>query len=185
MRTRVMKGFIAATLLFVSVAGARSQGMPNMAPPAEVKAAEFLVGKFKGSANFYFGGQKSASACTAKAEKTLDGRWIQTKISYQMKMQGMPDMTVEGMHMLTYDPAVKQYVAWWFDGTASTVMRMAGNFEGDKLVLISDPVPMEPGGPPAVARSTWWKKGDGVGFTLEMKQGDSWAPMIDGEFHKG
>ena len=65
-------------------------------------------------------------SCSAKGERTLNGRYVHTMINYKMKMQGMPDMNVEGMHMLTYDPAAKQYVAWWFDGTASTVMRMAG-----------------------------------------------------------
>ena len=163
---------------------ASAQGMPNMAPPAEMKAADFLVGNFKGTANFYFNGQKSPSECVFKAERALNGRFIRMVVSYRMKMQGMPDMNTEGMQMLTYDPAAKQYAVWWFDGMASSAMHMAGNFDGDKLVLTSDPTPMQPGGPAAVSRFTWWKKGNTVDCLLEMKQGDSWTPFMDGEFRK-
>lgn len=181
-----MRGFLATTLLFGSMIGfAHAQGMPSVAPPPEMKAVDFMVGNFKGTANFYMNGQKSPSPCSVKSERALNDRYVHTMIDYQMKMQGMPDMKIAGMHMLTYDPAGKQYVAWWFDGTASTVMHMTGNFDGDKLVLVSDPTPMEPGGPAGVMRTTWWKKGSEVDYLLEMKQGDSWTTFMDGEFHKG
>lgn len=160
--------------------------MPDTTPPPEMKAVDFLIGNFKGTANFYFNGQKSPAPCTIKAERALNDRYIHTMISYEMKMQGMPDMKIAGMHMLTYDPAAKSYAAWWFDGTASVVSHMTGNFDGTKLVLLSDPVAAEPGGQqPSVMRTTWWKNGAEVDYLLEMKQGDQWIKFMDGEFHKG
>lgn len=180
-----MRGFIAATLLLASmVAIAPAQGMPDMTPPAEMKATDFLLGNFKGTANFYRGTEKTAAACSFKSERALNDRFVRMAISYQMKMQGMPDMNTEGMEMLTYDPAAKQYAIWWFDGLASTAMHFTGNFDGEKLVFLSDASPVESGGAPGVSRFTWWKNGDALDCSLEMKQGDKWVPFMDAEFHK-
>jgi hypothetical protein len=180
-----MRGFLAAALLFISLVGiAGAQGMPDTTPPAELKAVDFLVGNFKGEATFYFGPSKMTSTCTAKGERALNGRYIHTMIGYEMKMQGMPNSIIQGMHMLTYDPQAKQYVAYWFDGTVSYAMHMVGNFDGNKLVMISDPTATEPGGPVGIMRSTWWKTDKGAGFSLEVKQGDNWSTMMDGTFEK-
>ena len=180
-----MRGFLASVLLFIASLGiAHAQGMPDMSPPAEMNAVQFMTGNFKGNVNFYFNGQKAASTCTSKAERELNDRYLHTMITYEMPMPGTKPMKMQGMHMLTYDPQAKQYVAYWFDGTVPYAMHMTGNFDGDKLVLISDPTPMEPGGPLGVMRSSWWKTSKGVGFSLEVKNGDAWSPLMDGEFTK-
>ncbi len=173
-----MKGWFAAIVLFVSMIGV-AQAQMAMGPAPEMKAVDFLVGHFKGNANFYFNGQKSSGPCEATTERVLNSCFVQSHINY--KMSGM-DMA--GMHVLTYDAKTKQYVSYWFDSTASNDMHLKGNFEGDKLVLVSEPTDVEGMGK-IVMRSTWWKNKDGsVGFGLDMQQGEKWIPMMDGEFKK-
>lgn len=155
-----------------------------MGPAPEMKAVEFLAGNYKGEANYYWNGQKSSGPCNAKAEKALNDCYMHSMITYHMAMPGMPVSDMSGMHMLTYDRKTKQYVSFWFDSTATNDMHSKGNFEGDKLVLVSDPTEIEGMGK-VVMRSSWWKtKDDGVGFSLEMQQGDKWVPMMDGLFKK-
>lgn len=154
-----------------------------MAPAPEMKAVDFLAGNFKGDATFYFGGQKSSGPCKAKAERALNDHFMQSMINYKMAMPGMPEMDMAGMHLLTYDPAAKQYVSWWFDSTAAVSMRLTGNFAGDKLVLVSDQTDV-PGMGKVVMRSCWWKTAKGVGFSLEMQNKDKWDPMMEGEMKK-
>ena len=179
-----MRGLIASVLLFASMVGVTyAQGM-DTTPPAEMKAADFLKGNYKGQVTFHFGPQTMTGSCTAKSERWLNDRYLRTMIGYTMKTPGAPDTKVEGMHMLSYDPQTKQYVGYWFDGTVSFAMHMTGNFDGDKLVMISDPTPMESGGPTGIMRSSWWKTNDGISFSLELKQGDNWMPMMEGTFKK-
>ncbi|MEA2553150.1 MAG: hypothetical protein QOJ65_1326 [Fimbriimonadaceae bacterium] len=146
-------------------------------PTEELNKVDFLLGDWTGEESMM--GQKSTSK--THSEWALGGRYVRTNVTYQMGPAAPP---VEGMHMLTYDPDKKVYTAWWYDSAAPNVMSMKGNFEGDKLVLISDPTPM-PNMPDAIFRSTWWKKGDkGLGFTLDIKEGDKWITMVDGDYKK-
>jgi hypothetical protein len=175
-----MKGILAVFALTFSLAGiAGAQGMMSMDPPKEMQAVSFLSGDHKGSVNFYFGRQRTPSTCSSNGEKTLNDHFLELKITYAM--QGM---TMQGMHLLTYDPVAKQYVGWWFDSSASNAMHLTGNFVGDKLVLVSDPTKVDGVGT-MIMRSSWWKKGDSIGFSLESKDGDKWTPMMDGDLKKG
>ena len=181
-----MRGLLASVLLFASMIGiAHAQQGMDLTPPPEMSAVNFLVGNFKGNVNFYYGDQKSSGHCTAKSEKVLNGRYMHTMISYDMPMPGGSPMKMEGMHVLTFDPAAKQFVSYWFDGSVSYAMHSTGNIDANgKLVLVSDPTPMSPGGPTGVMRSTWWKTDNGVAFSLETQQGDKWMPLMDGVFTK-
>jgi len=179
-----MRGFFAAVVLFVSMAAASAQRMDTN-PPAEMKAIDFLLGDYQGPANMHAGPQTMPSTCTAHAERALNSRFVRSTITYTMDMGGGAKMSIEGMMLLTYDTTAKNYVGWWYDGTSYKVMHMTGNFEGDKLVLISDPIdPMVPGGTPQPTRSIWAKTADGVTFNLDVKNGDKWDPLMDGAFKK-
>ncbi len=181
-----MRGILAAAVLFASMIGfAHAQDMSAMMAPApEMKAVEFLMGEFKGTANFSFGGEKTSGPCSAKSAKAMTDHFIQTNIKYTMKLPGMPDMVTEGMHLLTYDPQAKQYVSWWFDSMATNSMHLTGKFEGDKLVMVSEPTDI-PGMGKVVMRSSWWKaKDNSIGSSLEMQQGDKWVPMMETELKK-
>ena len=160
--------------------GFAQEGMPPV-PTEELKRVDFMTGEWSGTDIMYFAGQKSTSTSKSKSDTILGGRYIRTMVEYTM--EGMPAMT--GMHMLTYDAEKKAYVGWWFDSMAPGVMRMEGNFEGDKLIMVSDPTPI-PGMPGnQTMRATWNKNGDkGVMFKLELKQGDKWEPMIEGDYKK-
>jgi len=178
-----MKSVIAAFVLFVSMVGI-AHGQMTMGPAPEMKDVDFLVGHFKGTANFYFNGQKSSGPCEANTERVMNKCFVQSHIKYSMTMPGMSPMDMAGMHLLTYDAKTKQYVSYWFDSTATNDMHLKGNFDNGKLVLVSEPTDIEGMGK-VVMRSTWWKNTNGsVGFGLDMQQGEKWVPMMDGSFKK-
>lgn len=149
-------------------------------PTEELKKLDFLVGDYSGTEKISFGPQTANSKSNSKGEMMLGGRYLHTVVDYTI--EGAP--TMHGMHMLTYDPVKKSYECWWFDSETSAPMHLSGNFIGDKLVVTSDPTDM-PGMGKVVIRTSWWKNGDkGVRFLLEMQQGDTWATMMDGDYHK-
>jgi hypothetical protein len=176
-----MRGILSVFLvLCVTLGLAQDMGMPPI-PTEELKKVDFLVGEWGGKDKMFFGGQESESTSKTKGEMVLGGRYIRGVVTYMMA--GSPPM--EGMHLLTYDPEKKAYVAWWFDSAAPNVMEMSGNFEGDKLVMVSKPVSVPGMTGEQVFRSSWWKKGDkGLMFSLELKTGDTWSKMIEGDYQK-
>jgi hypothetical protein len=83
--------------------------------------------------------------------------------------------------MTSYDPAKKEYVAWWFDSMAPGVLEMRGQLTGQVLVLKSQPIEI-PGMPGKHAfRATYGLKGSGKYlFRLEMNSGEGFYKMMEG-----
>lgn len=168
---------MAVTL--VAAMGFAQMGEPI--PTDELKKVQFLVGDYSGKEKVTMMSPTPVdSTSKSHGEMKLGGRYLQTHVEYNIT--GAPTMT--GMHMLTYNAAKKMYEAWWFDSEVTGAMHMTGNFEGDKLVLTSDPTPM-PGMGDAIMRVSWWKNGEkGVRFNLDMKQGDKFVTVMDGDYQK-
>jgi len=176
-----MKSLIVAAALIGSTAFA-GQGMQMPPPPPELQKVAFMTGKWAGTMKIYgMGPNPSNGKASIVAKKTMDNRYIQA--DHVMSMGQMGKM--EGMHLLSFDPFKKAFVAFWFDSSSPGVMEMTGNFQGTSLIMISKPTSI-PGMPePMTMRSTYVKQSNTrYTFKLEHKQGDKWAPMITGEYRK-
>ena len=94
-------------------------------------------------------------------------------------------MKIEGRHLMTYDPAKKDWGGWWFESMAPGAMEMHGTADAKMVRLTSGPTPV-PGMPePQVFRSTWTKTGARTAhFVLEMKTGETWTKSIVGDFKR-
>jgi hypothetical protein len=169
-----------AAALSVGVAAAADsssstpEGMP-VGPSPELKKLEFLVGKCSGSGKFYMPGQNPMDwTCSDKTTWTKDGRYIrsESKVSY-------PGMGAEvSTTMIAYDQQAKVYRLWRYSSFMTLPIEATGNFEGEKLVFVTEPC--EKG---MVFRVTFEPKEKGkVAFLLEMKNGDSFDKGQDGIF---
>ena len=163
--------------LAILVANAQMMGGK---PPKELAKVNFMLGTWKGSETMGgMGGPPSTSRSTVTTVKKLNGRYYSG--THIMKTK---EGTMEGMHMLTYDPAKKAYVAYWFDSEAAGAMEMTGNFVGKSLVMVSKPMDM-PGMGQQTFRATWTPNGArGLSFKLEGKAGDKWATYITGTYKR-
>jgi hypothetical protein len=180
-RRNTMKSTILGALLLATTAFA-GQGMQVPPMPKEFSKANFFLGKWTGTEKVHgMGGAPVNAKGTFTGKRALGDRYIQSLHVMDMGKQGKMD----GMHLLSYDTFKKQFVAFWLDSSNPQVMEMSGNFNGNKLVMISKPTPI-PGMPePIVMRATWTKLSTTkVTFSLDMKQGDKWAPMIEGNYRK-
>jgi hypothetical protein len=177
-----MKIFLAAGLLLAAAVTFAQEMMP-MAPPKELKRVEsWFVGKWTSTSKMSDMGQgMSTMKGNSVGMKVLGGMYIQQNHSMNMGKMGK----MSGMYIMTYDPAKKQYIAWWYDSSAPGQMEMSGNFQGDKLIMISKPTPIPGMAEPAIMRATWQKKpGNKIQFVLEMKQGDKWGKMMESDYKK-
>ena len=176
-----MKSILVATLL-LSASAFAGQGMQIPPPPKELAKANFFVGKWAGPMKLYgMGSAPMTVKGSMSGKKTLDNRYIQSMHLMDMGKSGK----MEGMHLLSYDPMKKQFMAFWFDSSAPGVMEMAGNFQGNQLIMVSKPTEI-PGMPaPMVMRATWTKVSNSkLTFKLQSKDGDKWTPMIEADFRK-
>jgi len=175
-------------LTFIAVLALSSVGLCQdmaamMKVPDEVQKLDFLVGTWTGKETYHMGPQESSSDVTINCTKELNGRFI-----HSMEKMNMMGMDASGMSMITYNPDEKTYKGWWFDSMSASAMEVTGNFEGEKLVLVSKPM-TGPGMPqPTAMRASWAPKdATHVSFTLEQQvQGSTdWTNVISGEYTKG
>lgn len=151
-----------------------------MPPPKELNAVAFLMGNFTANMTFHMGPETSPSKGTIKCVKALGGMWIEAFHTYDMG-----GMKMLGRHLLTYDPAQKMYVGYWFDQAAPGAMELSGKLNGNTLTLISKPVAVPGMEGMQTFRATYVKKdAKHVTFRLETKAGAKWEPAIVGTFTK-
>jgi len=176
-----MRQIFVLTTFLCSTAFA-GQAMQALPPMPELAKVSFLAGKWTGNLKVYgMGPNPVPCKATLVGNKTLDNRYIQTNHTMDMGKNGK----MQGMFLASYDQLKKQYVAFWFDSSAPSVMEMRGNFQGTSLIMVSKPVEV-PGMPgPMTMRTTFTKKSNSqYDFKLESKEGDKWTPMIVGGYRK-
>ncbi len=71
-----------------------------------------------------------------------------------------------------------KYVGVWFDSISTQYMTLEGNFDGAKLVLMSDPVDMGPAGKHSFRIVYEAKSAKEVTFALDMKQGEEFMNFM-------
>jgi hypothetical protein len=171
---------LCAALLVVPFARAQDDAMMQPVPD-EMKLVSFMTGHWEAKLKMTWGPEPVEGTGTSHGEMVLDGRYVRSMHTYSPP--GMPPMT--GMHVMTFDPAQKKWVAWWFDSTSPGALEMSGDLVGDTLTMVSKPTEM-PGMPgPFVMRTTWKKASDTrYSFKLEMQQGDQWSTLMEGDYVK-
>jgi hypothetical protein len=171
---------VTALVLATSFAPAQDPMMP--APPAELKAISWMLGDYTTDLKMYEPGQTEGVPVpgTTTAKMSLGDVYIESR--FEADMGGMK---MTGLQMTSYDPAKKQYVAWWFDSMAPGVLEMRGSLTGQVLVLKSEPIEI-PGMPGKHAfRATYGLKGAGKYlFRLEMNSGQGFYKMMEGMMTK-
>jgi len=167
--------FIFAALLGTYVGWAQAPEIPTK----ELAKLEFMLGKWEGEDTIYSGAQGVKSKGSAETTKTAGGRYIHAVQTYELT-----GMKIEGLHLLTFDPSKKKYRTWYVDSTSSEAIVFTGDFEGSKLVLVSDPVSI--GGLPngTVMRATYWQDAGKNHFLLEMKSGEKFEKIITSVYSK-
>jgi len=176
-----MKKLLTFALCFAAFGIANAQ-MGNVPTPPEFKKVAFFAGPWHGSVVMQGMGMPPTKATgTMNGKVILDGKYIQSMSITKMGKAG----SMEGTHLISYDPFKKQFVAFWFDSSAPGVMEMSGNFQGSKLVMTSKPTEI-PGMPePAIMRVTWSRPSTSkLEMLLEMKQGDKWAKLIESKYSR-
>jgi hypothetical protein len=176
-----MKRLIPFLLLAVcALSFAQDQGgMMDMRPPKELKAAEFLLGRWSGRETFYENGKGTSGRATITCTKEMNGRFL-----HGMHTSSMGGDSMKGLHLLSYDPQIKKYRAYWFDSASSEAMELTGTLTGNKLIMVSKPTDV-PGMPGVVFRSTWTRKSPrALGMVLDMQMGGKWVKVIDGNYPK-
>ncbi|MFY9233622.1 MAG: DUF1579 family protein [Fimbriimonadaceae bacterium] len=170
---------VLITLAVIASCWSMGQEM-DVTPPKEMKNLSFLVGNFRGSETYDFGGGPQKGASTIRSAIGVGGRWLVGTHSSKSKT-----MNLEGHHMLSYDKDMKKYRAWWFDNAGSYAMEMNGNFKGKTLVMTSLPTPVPGMAEPMVMRASWTPVGSrGLKFVLETQQGGQWMKIMEGSYRK-
>lgn len=171
--------YLSGLSFIVAVALAGAQDFKPAKPPEELKQASFILGNWEGKEKFTFGGMKSEGTGGHHIQVALGGRFVESH--YRGKNSSMGDM--EGRLLLCYDPESKKFKSWWFDAAAPGALEMEGNVKGESLIMESKPMEM-PGMGVQTFRAIFTKKGEQLTFELSMKQGSSWAPMIEAIYSK-
>ncbi len=167
-----------AALAILTAPGFTRQAPPAPVPPKELKAIAFTKGDWTGDLKMYEPGSTKTSPMKAKIDSAdaMNGMYIESR--FDADMGGIP---MKGLQLTTYDPAKKQYVAYWFDSMAPGVLELRGTLKGGVLVLVSKAVPM-PGMPGRHAfRATNTPRGaNQMLYRLEMNSGKGWSKLFDG-----
>jgi len=166
-----------AILCVVSAHSTSLQGPPMPKPPAELRKIGWLKGSWDADLKMFEGGKQVGTAKgPVNTTDSLGNMFLETR--FESNMGGM---AMKGLQMTSYDPAKKQYVAFWFDNMGPGGLELWGSLKGQTLVLTSKPVAV-PGMPGKMAfRSTNAMKGaNTMMFRLEMNSGKGWGKMLEG-----
>jgi hypothetical protein len=171
-----MTSLLTALVLTVAAAPAQDPMMP--APPAELKSLNWMVGDFTTDFKMYEPGQTEGVPIPGSISSKMSLGDVYIESRFEADMGGMK---MTGLQMTSYDPAKKEYMAFWFDSMAPGVLELRGKLTGQVLTLVSKPIEI-PGMPGKHAfRATNGLKGAGkVLFRLEMNSGQGWYKMMEG-----
>lgn len=146
---------------------------------AELKKLEFLVGNFAGDEKAFIEGGEVPFTADIQSVWDLGGRYVRQ--SHESKLMGED---WHGLLLLTFDPDIKKYRAWWFDNGASKPMEMTGAFEGDALVMLSKPYALS-GAPLLEYRVQFKPKStEVIDFRLDSRKDKdtAYAPVIEATY---
>lgn len=171
---------LARLIGFVSLAFAATAAIAQMPAeiPKELKDLEWMLGEWSGKATWEFPGAPKMEA-EMSFTTVWDGPFM--KSTSAQDMGGMK--VIETMYM-AWDADKKRFSSWTFTNFAATPRIEHATMEGGNFVAISEPWSI--GMPePMISRATTIRKSDTeFEFTLELKDGETWAKAGWGTFKK-
>lgn len=161
---------------------ALAQEMPDMKPPKEMEKLHSLAGTWKGKEKHFEPGNATPHEVnsTINYAMTLGGHFLRG--DYNGVMPGMGTFT--GMIMLSFDPAIKKYVMYWFDSMSNTGMRAESSTMGPKWIFVSEEFEMPGMGKTRMRTTIDVKSPTSYNMTVEMQMGDQWQKFLDGVYTK-
>ena len=156
--------------------------MPDMTPPKELAKMHPLIGTWKGKEKHFEPGNATPIEVDATIVNTLalGGHFIRG--DYKTSIPGMGEFS--GMQMISFDPATKKYVIYWFDSMSNTGMRGESSSTGPSFVFVSEPVDMPGMGKTKMRITTTTTSATAFTMTVEMQMGDQWHKFLDGSYTK-
>lgn len=150
----------------------------NLAPPAEVKKFDWMVGEWTSTSKWTMPGMEPMDV-TSSFKADWDGQFLrQTSVA---DFGGFMKMT-ETMY-LGYDAGKGEYFSWAFTNFAPSPRIEHGKLTGDTLVMVCDAWDVM--GEVSSSRATLTKVGnDELKFKLEFKEDDKWATVTEGVYRR-
>jgi len=160
-----------AALLAFAVAPAQEK------PSTEMERIAWMLGDWSGKVKWSMKGMNEAVEMPYKA--VMEGNFMKSTSSFQMM-----GMSFSETSYLCWDAGKKRYSSYTFTNFAPTPRVEHGTFEGDKMVMLSEPWSVGPEGP-TTSRATVIKKSEKeVHFLLEFKEGEKWVKTAEAKFTK-
>lgn len=158
------------------LAASLCMAQPNTEPSDEVKKFDWMVGDWESSSVWNIAGMENA--VEAKVSIVWDGQFLRHTSVNDFGMMVMTETMMFG-----YDAKNR----WYYSSAYTNISPMPrveyGRLVGSTLVMISDP--WEITDDVAVSRVTIVKVSDDeYTFTLEFKEGDSWALVNESTFKR-
>ncbi|MEO7453265.1 MAG: DUF1579 family protein [Fimbriimonadales bacterium] len=173
---------LVSTILLGSMALAQEPEMPDMTPPKEMEKLHALVGTWKGKEKHFDPGNTTPMEvdATITNKLTLGGHFLQG--DYKTSIPGFGEFS--GLQMISFDPATKKYVIYWFDSMSNTGLRGESTTMGPKFTFVTDEVEMPGMGKTKMRITTTTVNASSYTMTVEMTMGDSWHKFLDGTYTK-
>ncbi len=149
--------------------------VPDMAPPAEVKKFDWMIGEWTGKSSFTMP-EMPPMDVTMSIKCEWDGQFMK-----QVAVNDFGMIKMTETFYLGYDPESKKYVSYAFTNFSPVPRIERGTVDGETLVMVSDP--WAAGGETHVSRATMTKvNADTLKLKLEFKDGDKWIAAMDATF---
>jgi len=146
-------------------------------PIRHLRRLEFLVGDFRGVETLY-----PPEREPVRFVAHLTGRWETCERFIRMDFYAnIPGVCVETFHaMITYTPSRGSYRMWIYAASQEEPVHAPGDFDGEKLVFLSDPTAMMWG--MQRIRFTLTPCADGFDLFSERWEPDGFVPYCEARF---
>lgn len=152
--------------------------VPDMAPPAEMKKFDWMIGEWTSKGNWSMPGMPEMEVAS-KFTAAWDGQFL--KQSATSDFGGGMVMT-ETMY-LGFDASKGEYTSYSFTNFAPTPRFEHGKLTGETLVMVCDGWDVM--GTVTSSRATLTKvSNDEAKFKLEFKEGDKWTTITEGVYKR-
>jgi hypothetical protein len=116
-----------------------AEGILNSIPRDMLRKLDFMLGELSGTETLYPPGKEpvqfDAHVCASREDCE---RFV--KIDF---FADIPSIGIESfLALVTYSEKMRCYRLWIFAASQEEPLHMTGDFEGDSLVMVSDPSPM-------------------------------------------
>jgi hypothetical protein len=174
---------LVSTLLLGGMALAQeTPQMPDTKPPKELEKMHPFIGTWKGKEKHFEPGNTTPIEVDSTVTNTLalGGHFI--KGDYKTAMPGMGEFS--GMQMVSYDPATKKYLIYWFDSWSNFGLRGEATSTGPSFVFTSDEFDMPGMGKTKMRISMTTVNATTFTMSVEMQMGPQWHKFLEGTYTK-